>query len=80
MAGHIRALQQGPGFSQGLFVDVAEPELAAFVIEVQGQRPANARVLEVLVDVESGSPLLPGMEVDVLFLSNEKTTADNATN
>ena len=46
------------------------------------QRPANARVLEVLVDIESGSPLLPGMEVDVLFLSgDEKPAAEgSATN
>ena len=38
-------------------------------------RPSNANVLEVLVDISGASPLLPGMQIDVLFGANAPSTA-----
>ena len=37
--------------------------------------PSNANVLEVLLDVEGASPLLSGMEVDVLFEGGDDPVA-----
>ncbi len=42
------------------------------------ERPTNANVLEVLVDINSTSPLLPGMQIDVLFGANAPNTATAA--
>lgn len=44
------------------------------------QRPANSRVLEVMVDLQGGTPLISGMEVDVLFLSEAKSAKKKPRN
>lgn len=49
-------------------VSEISPALGPGLIGRRGlERPVNANVLEVLVEIKGSSPLIPGMQVDVLF-------------
>ncbi len=65
---------EGQNFS-GTVSEVS-PALGPGRIAMRGPgRPSNANVLEVLVDISGASPLLPGMQIDVLFGANAPSTA-----
>jgi len=52
-------------------VSEISPALGPGLIGKRGpERPLNANVLEVMVDIKGSSPLIPGMQVDVLFNAN----------